>query len=421
MMKNQYNRWSKNIFLTIVLCNLSACNNGSSSTSSGYSRVAGTAPIIVDNGPLPQTNPTQNIAYTTVTLCQPGTDNCQTIDHIQIDTGSSGFRIISSVLNSQLQLPLMYDSNGNNIVECMLYDGGYTWGNVAYADVKIGDEIAPNIPININGGSGFAIPKACSDYAVPPLQNTVAAFGANGLIGINPQLHDLESAIFTPPPTNGTGYYSCSLESCNYIILPDSQQVGNPVQHFAIDNNGELLQLPNIMNSAAESVTGLLTFGINTAANNILPQSANVFNTNAATEDTLLQSQFESKLYTAFVDSGTSYYQIPAKDLGIPECSKSSSGYGYLCPQSDIEISGVISSFNGSNPTIYSFMIANATTVFNQYPNAAAFPYLAGSLDGSNQVIWGLPFFYGKSVYLGLDQAQVVSGPSTPFAAYVEQ
>ena len=39
-----------------------------------------------------------NILYVNVTICAPGsTTNCQTIDHVQVDTGSQGLRILSSV------------------------------------------------------------------------------------------------------------------------------------------------------------------------------------------------------------------------------------------------------------------------------------------------------------------------------------
>ena len=55
------------------------------------------------------TKPAINTAYTTVTVCAPGsTSNCQTIDHIQVDTGSSGLRILSEVLT--ITLPVQKDT-----------------------------------------------------------------------------------------------------------------------------------------------------------------------------------------------------------------------------------------------------------------------------------------------------------------------
>jgi hypothetical protein len=37
---------------------------------------------------------TRNMLQTSVTICVPGTNTCQTIDNIQVDTGSQGLRIL---------------------------------------------------------------------------------------------------------------------------------------------------------------------------------------------------------------------------------------------------------------------------------------------------------------------------------------
>jgi hypothetical protein len=48
--------------------------------------------------------------------------------------------------------------------------------------------------------------------------------------------------------------------------------------------------------------------------------------------------------------------------------------------------------------------------------NAAAFIELGGG-GGSTRFTWGMPFFYGRKVYIGIDQR--VSGAFTgPFYAY---
>jgi hypothetical protein len=47
---------------------------------------------------------------------------------------------------------------------------------------------------------------------------------------------------------------------------------------------------------------------------------------------------------------------------------------------------------------------------------AAAFANLAGG-GGSSVFTWGMPFFYGRKIYVGIDQR--TSGPYTgPFYAY---
>src|SRR5689334_2831436 len=91
-----------------LLC-VAGCGGGSGLANGGGGGGGGTPPtganvqaIVVDSGPTPvatSSTPAINTAYTTVTICAPGsTSNCQTIDHIQVDTGSSGLRILQEVL-----------------------------------------------------------------------------------------------------------------------------------------------------------------------------------------------------------------------------------------------------------------------------------------------------------------------------------
>src|SRR5580658_8491677 len=68
---------------------------------------ANVATITVDAGPAalntgPNAFISDNTAFVSVTLCAPGTTNCQTIDHVLLDTGSVGLRIFQSVLSASL-------------------------------------------------------------------------------------------------------------------------------------------------------------------------------------------------------------------------------------------------------------------------------------------------------------------------------
>ena len=82
-------------------------------------------PLVVDQGPAGATG-VVNIAYITIQVCVPGsTTQCQTIDHVQVDTGSSGLRLLSSVLT--IPLPDENDSSGNPLNECQLFLDGYMW------------------------------------------------------------------------------------------------------------------------------------------------------------------------------------------------------------------------------------------------------------------------------------------------------
>src|SRR5882672_5472018 len=106
------------------------------------SNAANVLPISVNAGP---TNDALNQPFATVTICVPGTSNCQTIGGILIDTGSMGLRIISSALT--LPLPQQTGAGGAPVVECLPFVSGVTWGPVQTADIRIAGEQANSAAI----------------------------------------------------------------------------------------------------------------------------------------------------------------------------------------------------------------------------------------------------------------------------------
>ncbi|HEX3343728.1 MAG TPA: DUF3443 family protein, partial [Polyangiaceae bacterium] len=77
------------------------------------------APLVVDEGP-PGAD-SVDVPFVSVTLCIPGTTTCQTIDHVSVDTGSSGLRIIASVLESDIVLPQQTATTGSSLAECFQF------------------------------------------------------------------------------------------------------------------------------------------------------------------------------------------------------------------------------------------------------------------------------------------------------------
>src|SRR5579862_8289490 len=78
----------------------------------GGGAVANSVPIVVNAGLVNSAD----TAFASVTVCVPGTSNCQTIDNMVIDTGSTGLRI----LKSSLTLPLTQAKGptGNALLNC---------------------------------------------------------------------------------------------------------------------------------------------------------------------------------------------------------------------------------------------------------------------------------------------------------------
>jgi len=182
---------------------LTACGGGggAAATQGGGSPpppppAANVLAVAVGPGPDTAQGAEINTLYTAITVCVPGsTTQCQTIDNIQVDTGSFGLRLIASAVT--LTLPVETVGAGNTLVECTQFADGYSWGSVVTADLQIGGERASAVPVQLIGSSGIpAAPNTCSGTG--QAENTVAQFGANGLLGIGIYAQDCGSACATP-------------------------------------------------------------------------------------------------------------------------------------------------------------------------------------------------------------------------------
>jgi hypothetical protein len=358
-------------------------------------------PISVNLGP---DGNADNFAYASVTVCLPGTSNCQTINNIQVDTGSSGLRILSSALN--LSLPQQTDPNGNPVVECLQFVSSYSWGSVRTADVQIGNEQAHSVPVQVIGDPAFpSIPDACSSTG--PSADTVQDFGANGLLGIGVFRQDCGSGCafggVTPPP-----YYICPSSGCVASGEPLAQQVPNPVWMFSADNNGVIVELPSVVATGEASVAGSLVFGIGTQSNNPLG-AANLIPVDA---NGLFTTIYKGTSYTGSIfDTGSdAFYILDSGTLGLPVCSDASF---YYCPTSTQNLSAAVPNMAGTAIT-FNFSVANADMLFGN-ASLAAFSNLAGPNPGSFD--WGLPFFYGRNVFVAIESQSTPSGTG-PFWAF---
>jgi hypothetical protein len=377
-------------------------NNTGGGGNSGGGSGGNVVPITVDSGPA--STPQADLAYVSVTVCLPGSTTCQTIDHIQLDTGSEGLRLISSVLT--LALPQQKDSSGNAIAECAQFVSGYTWGPVQSADIKLGSEQASNVPIQVIGGGAAnlqSVPAACTNTGLPAEQ-TVDALGANGILGIGPFRQDCGSGCTTD--TQNGFYFSCSTV-CQEATATLTQQLQNPVWMFAADNNGTIIQLPSIPASGAATVSGSLIFGIATQSNNGLGTAKILTLDNAGNFTT----QFQNVSYNqSFIDSGSNgIFFLDSTTTKIPDCP--SPNNGFYCPTTTSNFTAANVGVNGAVSNV-SFSIANALALD---PNFAAFNDLGGSNPGSFD--WGLAFFFGRNVFTGIE-GQTSPGATGPFVAY---
>lgn len=384
---------------------------GSTSSSTGSTTTpSNVATVTVDSGPAGVT--AINTLFTSVTVCVPNTTTCQTIDHIQVDTGSYGLRILSQVLT--LSLPVATASGGGGLVECTVFADGYSWGPVALVDLQIAGEAAKSVPVQLIGDSRYpAVPNDCSS-TVPNSENTVATFGANGILGIGPFMQDCGNtcADGVPEPIL---YYGCTTSTnCAGTMVALSAQVQNPVAMFATDNNGTMITLPSVASTGATSLTGTLIFGIDTESNNVsgtetvVPISDMGFITTTFNGNVLDES---------FVDSGSNATYFV--DSNIATCQVNTDFY---CPTSLMTLTAGFVLANGSavNAT---FEVANADSISDA---DVAYPGLAGTIPATSSGAgiqadssfdWGLPFFYGRRIVYALDGAATSAGTG-PYIAY---
>jgi Protein of unknown function (DUF3443) len=181
-------------------------------TSGGSAAIAATGPpnvepVIVDGGPAGLSPPTVNTPFISVKVCVPGTSTCQTIDHVEVDTGSIGLRLISTVVT--ISLPALKDSSNNPLAECLQFADGTSWGSLATADVTLptSGESAKSVNVQLIGASSAGSPpSACTGTA----ENSVDTFGANGIIGVGPFVNDCNSSGDCEPGTQSANYYYCT-------------------------------------------------------------------------------------------------------------------------------------------------------------------------------------------------------------------
>jgi hypothetical protein len=229
---------------------------------------------------------------------------------------------------------------------------------------------------------------------------TATSLRANGILGVGPFKADCGAGCANTALPNW--YYSCSNGACTNSTLAVAQQVTNPIANFASDNNGVLIELPAVPPEGASAVTGTMTFGIGSQANNALG-SATVLKSSASSgyvSTSFGGGQFSS----SFIDSGSNGLFFPSSTLA--KCGV------WYCPSSVQTFNATVSSTSGASAAV-TFNVGTSTTLLAS-PNYA-FNNLAGAASGSFD--WGLPFFYGRRVFTALEGSVTPAG-NGPYYAF---
>jgi len=345
-----------------------------------------------------------------VTVCSPGnTTDCQTIDDILLDTGSSGLRIFKQVLTVSLTQETI-DSNA--LTECIQYgDGSSDWGPVKMASIILGNEPAVQVPIQVINQTFGTPPEACQGQ-YPDTSPTEAGF--NGILGVgifNPDCGS-ECASYSD---NGM-YYICNGRICMGTAVPLSNQVPNPVALLPEDNNGVIVQLPDVPTGGSISVNGQLLLGIGNHSNNTPSAGVTAYaadNNPADNNYGEFLTTFSGSLLYSFLDTGSNGLFFPGCLTSLPDCGSPNSGW--FCPSSLVDQSATNEGASGSPEGAVSFQIDNSNSLFSS--SNMVFPDIGGDIGCYEEFDWGIPFHLGKNVYVGIENTSSTLGTG-PYWAY---
>ena len=377
------------------------CPNCSPASDSNLTiHISGNASGAIANNALPFSVTRINAPVASITVCATGTSNCRTLDGIAVDTGAPGLRLFGSQLSGLGITP--NTDGGSEIGECAFF--GYltvsasVWGAVSTVDVKIAGEPTITVPIQVIDDINAFVPppSACTQGT---LISSPSVLGYNGILGVSQAANDL-------PKGYGYDYFDCSVQDCSLLSNPPNEDaVLNPVPLFPVDNNGVVVSLPAIADHGQKTSNGTLYFGIGTEGNN-QPGQVTTYRLNSDTtslEYLGLNTVYQGITAPGFFDSGTSGYTF---NSSIRRCSN---GY-WDCPAKTLSESATNESVDGSVSGIVNFRVANFDNAFNS--NKGAFNNVGSTFDGGttyDAFVWGLPFFFGRIVYLGVDGTSVAT------------
>jgi len=269
-------------------------------------------------------------------------------------------------------------------------------------------------------GCGYEMTGIVTGCGAGVLINHVADWSANGVLGIGVFAQDCGAACVSPA-TPLDMYYGCTAAgACTAENIVLAAQVTNPVTLFAADNNGIIVSMPNLQNVNGDaSVQGELTFGLGTQSDNPIP----------ATGLTMLGADSHGDFSTtynggatalpALLDSGTGSYAFDDPVLAASPCMNPK-WVGYYCPAVAPQSASAVNA-SASSTTANIISSTNTVNFAIGDPNtfvltAAAFGQLAGG-GGLTTFKWGMPFFYGRKIYIGFD-ARASGSFAGPYYAY---
>lgn len=393
--------------LGLVLVVFSACggDGGGRSPGTGTGPDANVLPLSVNGDACGGAGAYLNQPCVRVTVCAPGTDDCRTIDRVLLDTGSFGLRLFRQALGG-VALEQLPAPGGGVLASCTQFaDLSADWGPVQRADVVLGGAPAVRVPIQVIDATFGPPPESCPGPEASPEEA-----GFNGILGVGVFREEC-GAPCAAIADNGL-YFSCAGGACQGTAVPEEDQVQNPVAHLPGDGNGVVIELPAVGAEGSPSVEGRVLLGIGTRANNAVPEATALpLDRRTATFTTTLEGR---ALPGSFLDTGSNGLFFPAPESRpLPACPEPASHW--YCPDGFVALTATNTGFGGGPSEDVSFEVGDFRALVGS--GNRVLPALAGGGIAGAGFDWGLPFFLGRRVAVGLDGARSPLGEG-PYVAW---
>jgi Protein of unknown function (DUF3443) len=339
-----------------------------------------------------------NRLLVSLTVCEPDTPRCATIDDVMVDTGSTGLRLEASAVPSWLRLPAFVGSAGKPLAECLHFLHDDAWGPLRRADLRMGGLLAADLPIQVIADDGQARPAACPTSTVRPT--------SNGTLGIGPNLLDCQGSCEQSASRPGVFVQDGGTWSPVHGPVAPASRLPNPVARFRRHGNGVVIELPMPPKGGSDELVGRLTFGVGTAPNNQLG-AAHIIRVD--------QRGFVTTLYggatfpTSTIDSGTETDILT--DAALPRCEGMPWAF---CVEPERQLRATIVGADGAQVTV-TFKVGDYRRARNR--SIGAWDGYAEAAEASQPTfVWGAPFFLGQRVSVIFDEEGVagtgVKGPA---------
>lgn len=391
----------KHLLLVLAVAGVCALLSGCDNSPLSFRNDDNRLPITVGKGldASPDALFDINIPTVSLVVCLPGNASlCRRIDHILLDTGSSGLRIFRNVLPFDPP-PLSWE--GRSVYECLPFGTANLWGQLGAIDVRLGREpFLRSLPVQIMGRNPVRslqhiLPPTCAQKVPDRPEETFAGF--NGILGIAPQRYDF-------------GFdYLCEKSHCSLWAPSVPFQVPNPVMLLPEDNNGVVLSFPRTPSNGNGPISGELRFGIWTQADNRIPSASTTYFLDGTGS---LRALSGLSRIPVRIDSGTNFSLMPSSYWRFPSCPQPISSFA--CPPEPTVFPLLIQGDSGPSMGLVALSVRDARVILEK--NSSVLPGILykGKDSPFPMIELGLPFFLGRTIYVQYSDGLRKAGISLP-------